>query len=98
METKGLEIKCPAAHTQVKYLFGNKLPTEYILQVQGSMWVTGLDEWDFLSYHPSLPTLLLNVKKDEAIHKALDKYVPPFIKELNEKRRKIDEAVRYIGC
>jgi hypothetical protein len=32
----GLEIKCPAAHTHVKYLLANKLPSEYVPQVQGS--------------------------------------------------------------
>ncbi len=80
-DAKGLEIKCPSAHTQIEYLLSGKIPNVYIPQVQGSMFVTGFDEWDFMSYHPDLPDLIITVKRDdkwikgfETVHKGfLDK-------------------------
>ena len=63
--TKGLEIKCPLAHTHVGYLRANRLPTAYIPQVQSSMFVCDVQEWDFMSYHPDIEPLLLTVKRDD---------------------------------
>lgn len=81
---KGLEIKCPAPHTHVDYLMADKLPSKYVAQVQGSMWVTGLKEWDFLSYHPDLPPLLLTVKADLVFHATLDELMIKFLAKLAE--------------
>lgn len=78
----GVEIKCPAPHTHVGYLLDNKLPTKYIMQVQGSMWVTGLDEWVFMSYHPDIAPLIITVKRDESIMESLDKYIPKFVSDM----------------
>jgi|TARA_R110000765_G_C18870374_1_gene601001 predicted phage-related endonuclease len=63
-----LEIKCPMAHTMVGYLrAGNVLPSKYIPQVQGQMWITGEEkEWcDFLCYHPDMKLLLVRVERDQ---------------------------------
>jgi hypothetical protein len=65
MEDRGLEIKCPNMSTHVSYLLGKKLPTDYFQQVHGSMFVIGLNQWDFLSYYPGLPLLLVTVELDE---------------------------------
>lgn len=62
---KGIEIKCPKLSTQIRRVRENVLPTEYITQVQGSMWITGFKEWDFFSYHPQYKPLLLTIKRDE---------------------------------
>lgn len=89
-EDRGLEIKCPAPHTHVEYLLNDKLPTKYIMQVQGSMWVSGLDKWDFLSYHPAMPHLLITVEKDEALHEALDVALDAFIKTMLSEREQLE--------
>lgn len=89
LEDRGLEIKCPAPHTQVKYLLENKLPTEYVCQVQGSMYVTGLKKWDFLSYHPQMPPLLLTIERDDEFCAELDLMIGKFIIEMDEKWQKI---------
>jgi len=62
---KGLEIKSPLAHTQVAYLLKGAIPTQYKPQLQVSMLVSGLDQWDFLAYHPELEPLLLTCKRDD---------------------------------
>lgn len=63
-EARGLEIKCPAPHTHVDYLSKGKLPSTYVPQVQGCMWICEREEWDFLSFHPDMPPLLIRVHRD----------------------------------
>ena len=41
----GLELKNPLIHTQIKYIAENRLPLEYVDQVQYSMWITGFSYW-----------------------------------------------------
>jgi len=65
MEDRGLEIKCPAPHTHVAYLARGKCPAEYFPQVQGSMWICERDQWDFVSFHPDMPPLLVTVQRDQ---------------------------------
>lgn len=63
----GLELKCPAIHTHVRYLLNGELPKEYAAQVHGSMFVTGLPRWKFVSYHRRCPKFVLTVERDEEI-------------------------------
>lgn len=87
----GLEIKCPALHTAVDYLLRDRLPVEYVQQVQGSMWITGAPWWDFLSYFPGLPPLLIRVERDEQFIQKLAEQVERFLGDLDEI------AARIIG-
>jgi hypothetical protein len=64
-DTHGLEIKCPEGKTHLRYLREGVLPQEYVCQVHASMAVTGFDRWDFFSFHPNLPPLLLTVERDD---------------------------------
>lgn len=61
----GLEIKCPIPETHAKYLLSGGLPDEYKPQVHHSMAATGLPRWDFWSFCPGLPSLLVTVHRDE---------------------------------
>lgn len=72
MNGKGLEIKCPMLKTHVKYLLDGKLPTDYFIQVQGSMYITGFETWDFFSYYPGLKPFKITVKRDERFIEKLD--------------------------
>lgn len=65
IESRGLEIKCPIPETHMEYLDAGTLPDQYRPQVHGSMAVTGLRRWDFLSFCPGLPPLLLSVEWDD---------------------------------
>lgn len=76
-EEGGLELKSPAAKTQVKWLLSEKVPVEHLAQCHGFLLVTGRDWIDFLSYCPPLPELLVRVVRDEktdALQAALDKF------------------------
>jgi len=71
----GLEIKCPAPSTHVKYLRKGTLPAEYKAQVMGCLWITQREWWDFLSYHPQMPNLLIRVHRDEEYINQLERLV-----------------------
>jgi len=86
---RGLEIKCPAPHTHVEYLLAGKIPSKYVAQVQGSMWVTGLEQWDFMSYHPDMPPLIIKVDADKDFHNRLDLLMDKFINTMLDNRVKI---------
>jgi len=83
-EEGGLEIKCPQPATQISYLLlqrnGPTIPPDYEPQVFFSLWLTGRAWWDFLSYCPGLPPVLVRVEaaqhkeKFAVIEKALAKF------------------------
>jgi hypothetical protein len=67
----GLEIKCPNPDTHVKYLLLDRVPDDYIAQVQGSMLVTGCPRWQFVSYRRRFPKLVIDVERNEKFCAAL---------------------------
>ena len=70
-EDGGIEIKCPMPHTHVAYLRAGEVPSKYIPQIQGCMWITGRKWWDFMSYHPAMENLIVRVERDDAYIKKL---------------------------
>ena len=94
LDGMGLEIKCPAPHTHVGYLLDGDLPKDYIPQVQGSMYVTGLSQWTFMSYHPDMTPLVVTVKRNEEYIKAMDGLIVKFLAEMNIRREKLQSFKR----
>lgn len=94
MTDRGIEIKCPSMAVHVSYLLGKKLPTDYFQQVHGSMFVTGLDKWDFLSYYPGLPPLMITVEKDEEWCAAFENMIADFCEKLELVKRQIMEMAK----
>ena len=82
---KGLEIKCPKMSTHIRYLLECGVPSEYVIQVQANLWVTGYETWDFISYCPEYykqPFYLFTAQRDQNLMNAFDKHIPEFIKTL----------------
>lgn len=82
---KGLEIKCPKMSTHIRYLLEGGLPSEYVIQVQANLWVTGYETWDFVSYCPEYQkqTLyLFTVERNPSLMSAFDKLIPQFLNTL----------------
>lgn len=86
----GIEIKCPKASTVVSYYRANKCPADYWPQVQGALWVTGRQWWDFFAYHPSLKPFTVRVERDEEYIGKLDEAVRQFVETMAKQR----EALR----
>lgn len=91
---KGLiEIKCPLPHNHVKYVRANKLPSEYVPQVQGQLWVLDRAWCDFVSYHPQLPPMLIRVTRDEEFIEALAEQVRKASEIIEEEAKKLKEKM-----
>lgn len=67
----GLEIKCPQPTNHMEYLLNGGVPNKYVLQLQGAMYVTGAQEWTFLSYHREFPPLIAVARRDSRIMDAI---------------------------
>lgn len=89
----GLEIKTALAHIQIERLQKGELPTEHKAQVHGNIWITERAWWDFVSYSPGLPPLILRVERDEDYIAKLAAAVDTFNSELAE----VVEKVRKYG-
>ena len=61
----GVEIKCPAPWTFVKNAIGNELPSKYIPQVQGQIYIGELPWVDWVVYHPLFGGLAVRVLPDD---------------------------------
>jgi len=77
-----LEIKCPLMATHVEYLLKGKLPTKYLQQVQGQLFVTNKKWCDFVSYYPGLRPLIVRVSRDEVFISKLETALTNFCTEL----------------
>jgi len=92
----GLELKNPMGKTHVEYLLNRCLPTDYIQQIQGSLWVTQRKWWDFVSHYPGLPMLIVRVFPDPKIQAALDGALLEFCAGLERTCQQIPDECQAI--
>ncbi|MCK5017408.1 MAG: YqaJ viral recombinase family protein [Candidatus Peribacteraceae bacterium] len=83
-QKKGVEIKCLSLEVFDKYKSKGVLPTEFKLQIQGSLSVTGWDSWYWFLYYPELTPMLLEIERDENFIKIIKAETNIFIRELNQ--------------
>lgn len=81
-DNAGLEVKCPAAATHVMYKHMGVVPTKYRAQIQGSLYVTGLDHWHFVSYNPILEPLHIVVERDPEFMDKFEILIKRFVANL----------------
>lgn len=91
-ETIGLEIKCPNADTHIGWLrAGRKVPEEHALQVQFALFVTGWQQWQFLSWCKDLPHLAVSVAPDDEIFQTITDAVGDFQTQFDYEWEKLCE-------
>ena len=78
----GYEVKCPMIKTHTKYLLSGKIPAEYVPQVQGSLYISERDKWYFHSWYDGLPSLIIEVGRDDEYIKKLADALDRFCDEL----------------
>jgi hypothetical protein len=88
-DESGVEIKCPRPDTHCRYLFDGVLPSQYVAQVQGSMFVTGRQQWWFVSYNRRFPALLLTIERDEEYHAKLSQALQRFLAEMDAGKQRL---------
>jgi hypothetical protein len=85
----GVEIKCPAATTMMKYYqHPEELVKAYYQQIQGCMWVTKRDWWDAFAYHPRMKHVLVRVPRDDAFIAKMAVEVEAAVTEIKNKVEK----------
>ncbi|MGL6351942.1 MAG: lambda exonuclease family protein [Aeromonas sp.] len=83
-EHGGLEIKCKRSYVHLDCLLRDQVPAEHIKQIQASLYVTGREWWDFVSYAPGLPLFIKRVKREEAMIDDIAQAVFKFNMELGQ--------------
>lgn len=91
----GLEIKCPfTSMVHCDTLVNDAIKDEYFLQMQFSMFVTGAQYWEFMSYDPRMPahlmTKIIRVNRCEKTQEKIAESVREFITDM-------DRALEQLG-
>lgn len=92
---KGYESKCPITTAVHLDTLLNGMPVEHMAQVQGGMWCTDSEEWDFVSYHPQFPPemqlYIQTIKRDQSFIDDMQEKVLSAIAEINLNVKKLLE-------
>lgn len=88
-----LEVKCPAPLAHLAVLRSKAVPSEYVAQVQGEMWICERRRLDFVSWNPDFPEaqqlVVVEVKRDEAYIDRLRAEVAIFLEEVRAEAAEI---------
>lgn len=84
-----LEIKCPAAHTHLKYMLDKKLDTAYMPQLQGQLFVTGRQWVDIISYYPELKPVIIRVARNENYISTLQELLEEFTADIEATQSRL---------
>jgi len=82
-----IEIKCPYTTTHLETVLSNAVPTGYIAQIQGQLWVSGRQWTDFISFDSRVkgrPMFCKRVFRDEKYIENLQTEIDKFAGELQE--------------
>ena len=90
-----LEIKCPNTSTHITYILKDKLPSKYIPQIQGGLWITERQWCDFVSFDPRIKRKIhiIRVERDDKYIKVLEAAVEQFKTELIETVNKLEVSL-----
>lgn len=86
-EVVGLaEIKCPEnPANHIEFLLMQEMNPKYIPQVQGQLYVSGMQWVDWFSYYPEMPSARIRVFRDETYQKKLHDALEGFRKIFDKK-------------
>lgn len=95
-----LEIKCPfTTREHVRTALSQEVPSQYVAQVQGQLWVTGRKWSHFVSYDPrvkdtALRLIVVPVERDEefivTIEAAVKRFVGALLRAVQELEGRIN--------
>lgn len=86
-EIGGIEVKCPKDRRVHMQTWRYGMPEDHLPQVQGNIWVNGLEWIDFISYDPRAPEkfrlYIQRVMRNEKYIKALESHVVEFLADVH---------------
>lgn len=84
-----LELKCPETHTHIQTLLSERIPSNYVTQMQWQMACTGRDWVDHISYDPRLPDdmqmFIKRVPRDDKRIALMEAQAAEFVAEMEAK-------------
>jgi YqaJ-like recombinase protein len=86
-----LEIKCPAPQTHVGYMVAGVVDQDYRVQLQGQLWVCERKWTHIQSYCPGLPSVIIEVKRDEEYIEKLSEAVKSFVEVMLKVREELTQ-------
>lgn len=83
----GMEVKCQKPKNHLQTIIAAKNPKQFEAQMQGSMWVFGVDTWDYCSFCPEFeaqPLFILTLNRDEEMIKKISDSAHRAVEEIDE--------------
>jgi hypothetical protein len=91
----GMQIKSVIPTVQIETIEAGGYPSEHKAQIQGELWVSGRQYWDFCSFSPDMPEHLrvyaFRVERDEAYIATLAAEIKSFLDEADAWVKKLNE-------
>ena len=88
----GLEIKCLQPAGRVKAALSAEIPGNHLMQIHGSLHVTGLDLWYYWTYDPIMGGDLAEVRRDRTTE-ALGREVDAFAERYRQRVPDVERAL-----
>jgi putative phage-type endonuclease len=85
-----IEIKCPLQSTHFGYIEDKRLPSAYRHQVQGQLFVTGLNYCDFVSYVEGMKPFIIRVIPDKKLFEEFEIRLDKLIEQVKQKIAKYE--------
>lgn len=90
-----VEIKCPNSSTMVAWMADDKVPTDYIKQMQCQLWITARSYCDFLAYDPRLPKRrqlwIKRIEHDAEFIKTMETEAVAFLSEVDQLVKSLEQ-------
>lgn len=88
-EDGGVEFKCPAPKNHIAWSRKGVCPSKHYAQVQGCLYITGREWWDFMSYHPDMKPFIVRVERDEEFIAKLAEQISLAVEEIKSEVRNL---------
>lgn len=83
----GVEIKCQGPKAHLRTIIDSKNPKKFEPQMQGSMWVFDVGEWDYCSFCPEvkdMPLFIMTAYRDEEMIKRIEESALKAVSEVDD--------------
>jgi hypothetical protein len=92
----GIEVKSRIQKHHIKTVITNEVPTEYMLQVQTGLLVTGWDYMDYISFSAGLPMWIIKVEPIAEYQDAIMKAAESFEESVRDGVKLYSDQIK--GC
>lgn len=93
----GIEVKSRIQKYQLQTIASNEVPSEYVLQIQAALLVSGREWWDFISYSGGMPMWVIRVLPDQVVQEAIITACTEFEKRVQRVIQEYHERVIDLG-